>query len=67
MEKNKNTVLPPHQTNKEFVEAAQIAEQDAFIAVVIRRSMGSMLEIPVRELVADMTFETVMRRAGFYT
>jgi hypothetical protein len=26
-----------------------------------------MLEIPVRELVADMTFETVMRRAGFYT
>ncbi|MDR3197982.1 MAG: hypothetical protein LBU34_08965 [Planctomycetaceae bacterium] len=67
MKKNKNTVLRPHQTNKEFVEAAQIAEQDAFIAVVIRWIVGSTLEIPVRELVADMTFETAMRCSGFYT
>ncbi|MDR2439380.1 MAG: hypothetical protein LBE12_08435 [Planctomycetaceae bacterium] len=57
----------PHQTNKEFVEAAGIAEQDAFIAVAIRRIVGRLLEIPVRELAADMKFETVMRRAGFYT
>ncbi|MDR0704098.1 MAG: hypothetical protein LBF88_03840 [Planctomycetaceae bacterium] len=61
------TTLHPYQTNKEFVEAAQIAKQDAFIAVAIRRIVGNMLEIPVRELVADLTFETVMQRAGYYT
>jgi hypothetical protein len=58
---------PPIQTNKEFVEAAGIAECDAFLAVAIRRIVARMLEIPAQELTAEKTFETIMRQAGFYT
>jgi hypothetical protein len=58
-------VTRPHQTNKEFVEAAKISEQNAFIAVAIRRITGSLLNIPVRELVADLTFEAIMCRGEF--
>jgi hypothetical protein len=60
-------MIHPYQNNKEFIEAAGIAEQDAFIAVAIRRIVGRMLEIPVRELVAGLTFKAMMRRAGVYT
>jgi hypothetical protein len=60
-------MIRPYQSNKEFIEAAGIAERDAFIAVVIRRIVGKMLEIPVRELVAELTFETMMRRASIYS
>jgi hypothetical protein len=62
----KNTLSRPHQTNKEFVEAAKISEQNAFIAVAIRRITGHLQNILVRELVADLTFETVMYRDEFF-
>ncbi|MDR2707036.1 MAG: hypothetical protein LBC02_14780 [Planctomycetaceae bacterium] len=60
-------MIRPYQSNKEFIEAAGIAEQDAFIAVAIRRIVGKMLEIPARELVAELTFEAMMRRVNIYT
>lgn len=66
MMKNKPNIKPI-QTNKEFIEAAGIDEQDAFLAVTIRRIVARLTEIPARELVADMTFDTVMKRAGYYT
>ncbi|MDR0336290.1 MAG: hypothetical protein LBI18_04295 [Planctomycetaceae bacterium] len=56
----------PTQTNKEFVDAAGIAEQDAFIAVAIRRIVAKMTEIPAQELLANMTFEKVMKRQSGY-
>lgn len=40
------------QTNKESVEAAGIAEEDAFIAVAIRRIVAKMTEIPPKQLLA---------------
>ncbi|MDR2704404.1 MAG: hypothetical protein LBC02_01370 [Planctomycetaceae bacterium] len=60
-------MIRAYQSNKEFIEAAGIAEHDAFIAVAIRRIVGKMLEIPARELVAELTFEAMMRRASIYT
>jgi len=54
---------PPIQTNKEFVEAAGIAEYDAFLAVVVRRAVARMVGIPVQQLTAEMTFEAVTRKA----
>ncbi|MDR0705153.1 MAG: hypothetical protein LBF88_09200 [Planctomycetaceae bacterium] len=57
--KTKNTISRPYQTNKEFAEAAKISEQNAFIAVAIRRITGHLQNIPVRELVADSTFEAI--------
>ena len=42
------------QINKEFVEAAGIAEQDAFIAVAIRRIVAQMAKITARELTAGI-------------
>jgi len=56
--------MPPHiQTNKEFVDAAGIAEQDAFLAIGVRRTVARMLEIPAQKLTAEMTFESVIWRA----
>jgi hypothetical protein len=61
-----NTMSRPQQTDKEFVEAAKISEQNIFIAVAIRRITGLLLCIPIRELVTDATFDEIRRRAGLY-
>ena len=52
---------PPIQTNKEFVEAAGIAESDAFLAVAVRRIVARMAGIPARELTSEMTFDEMTR------
>ena len=57
------TMPSPIQTNKEFVEAAGIAERDAFLAVAIRRAVARMVRLPARELTAEMTFDMVTRDA----
>jgi hypothetical protein len=61
----KNTMSRPQQTDKEFVEATKISEQNIFIAVAIRRITGLLRRIPVRELIADATFDEIRRRESF--
>lgn len=49
-----------YQNNKDFVESAGIAEQDAYLAVALRRIVAKMTEIPARELTSETTFEKIM-------
>ncbi|MGL4941694.1 MAG: hypothetical protein ACRC46_00700 [Thermoguttaceae bacterium] len=54
------TMSVRYQTNKEFVEAAGITEQDAFIAVAIRRIVADQIGFPVRELTSEITIDRVI-------
>ena len=56
----------PIQNNEEFILSAGIAEQDAYLAIVIRRIAARMIEIPARELTSEMTFCEMMKRQSRY-
>jgi len=60
------TMSKPIQNNEEFILVAGIAEQDAYLAIVIRRIVARMIEIPVRELTSEMTFYEMIKRQSRY-
>jgi hypothetical protein len=53
------------QTNKEFIEAANISANDAYLAVAIRRITGKLLKIPAQELTAELQFEKAITNSKY--